>query len=92
MHFKLPLQIEVNEVGNKLEIGFLNTQTFSRFFKPIKAFLLNETMLLDCKFNSFKLIKSLKVPSSILVIRLMSNLKYWSELSPLNVDGSIFVN
>ena len=69
LHFELPLQIEANDWGNKLEIGLPNKHTFSRFVKSTKAFLLNETILLDSKFKYFKLIKSLKVPSSILVIR-----------------------
>ncbi len=45
LHLELPLQIEAIEVGNKLEIGLSNKHTFSRFVKPIKAFLLNETIV-----------------------------------------------
>ncbi len=48
LHFELPLQIEVNDSGNKLEIGFSNKHTLSRFIKPNKAFFSKETMLLVC--------------------------------------------
>ena len=47
LQLELPLQIEVNNVGNKLDIGFSNKHTFSRFVIPTKEFLSNETILLD---------------------------------------------
>ena len=54
--------IEVNDSGNKFEIGFWDIHTLSRFVKPTKAFLSNVTISSDSKFNCFKLTKSLKVP------------------------------
>ena len=77
-----------NSISNKGS-SFVTKHTFSRFFKKIKEFLLNEIILLNSKFKLVNLIKSVKVSSSILVIQLLRNHKDFSELSPSNVDGSI---
>ena len=52
LQLELPFQIEVNNVGNKLDIGLSNKHSISRVVKPTKQFLSNETILLDSKFNS----------------------------------------
>ena len=48
---------------------------FLDFLNQLKHFYQKKQYYYDSNFNSFKLIKSSKISSSILVIRLLSNLK-----------------
>ena len=68
MQFGFMLQILLSDVGKKTETGLSNKQTLFNLDKPIKAFLLKETILFDSKLTSFKFIKPLKTSSSIWVI------------------------
>ena len=83
------LQILLRNVGNKTETGLSNKQTLFNLDKPIKAFLLKETILFDSKLTSYKFIKPLKTSSSIRVILLFCKDKYWREERPLKVAGSM---
>ena len=89
MQFGFMLHILLRVAGNKTERGLSNKQTLFNLGKPIKAFLLKETILFESKLTSFKFIMPLKNSSSIWVILLFCNHKYRREERPLNVAGSM---
>ena len=93
-----------NYISNKLIIASKGLPIFKQL---IDSYLNNNILSLtelinnynnnnNIKFyidkNTIKLIKSLKIPFSILVIRLYLDLITWRELSPSNVAGSIVVS